>query len=53
VGVIRISILCEVDTWQWRSGEKNIILMVQFHLLIKIMVQFLRREIMQLPREMK
>src|SRR6266542_5103550 len=53
VDVIRISIQCEVDMWQWRSGGKNIILKAQFYLLTGTMIWFLQRETRQLLREMK
>src|SRR6266540_2840422 len=53
VDVIRISIQCEVDMWQWRSGGKNIILKAQFYLLNGTMIWFLQRETRQLLREMK
>src|SRR5260370_28557704 len=53
VDVIRISIRCGVDMWQWRSGGKNIILKAQFYLLTGTTTWFLEREIRQLLREMK
>jgi len=53
VDVIKISIQCRVDIWQWRSGGKNMISKAQFYLLTGTMTQFLRREIRQLLMEMK
>src|SRR6266511_2649959 len=53
VDVIRISIWCGVDMWQWKSGGKKMMLKALFCLQTGTMTWFLRRGIRQLHMEMK